>query len=351
MYQTKEQPVSGFNKNKRCVFLTDNKSDEMMANVLELYPTKKQYIFQGKEGEMKRKALYNKVRGKFNMAADEDMFNASGRKVGRKLKQAGQKIGKKAEQIGKKVESGVKKAGQKVGEGLKKVATVVKKASLAAPRGAFLALVRLNFRGSASRFNLLNDAGVKKLNEKWEKLGGSKDALQRAIDAGKGKHPLACGKKCRASAGKNPQLPPDAQSDFVNFEPTTTTALISAGGAVLGATIKAVSDKSNYKSQIELSKLENDIAKAEDAEKKIDDTMTPQERALADEIIKAQDSSFDAVKAIQENPNLTAAEKTAAIAMVKQDLKGSGSTANNKLMIGLGVVAIIGLVYYFSQKK
>ena len=51
MYQEQpQQPNQGFAKRSKNRWLTDNKADEVMGNVLELYPNKKQYIFQGKEG-------------------------------------------------------------------------------------------------------------------------------------------------------------------------------------------------------------------------------------------------------------------------------------------------------------
>lgn len=321
---TPKQPQQGFAKRSKNIFLTDNKSDEVMANVLELFPNKKQYIFQGKEGDMKKKALYGKVREKFNMMCENDNYAEFGR--GRRNK--GEKSDRK---------------------GLKKIGRAIKTAALAPARGAFLALVRLNFRGSASRFNLLNEQGRKKLFEKWDKLGGKRDAIEKAIDAGKDKKTLACGKKCRASAGKNPQLPSQAQSDFVNFEPATNAALISAGGATLATMVKVVADKSNYKSQIELAKIENDTAKAEADEKKIDDMMSPQEKALADEIIKSQEGSFDAVKAITNNPNLTAEEKMAALADLKQD--GVGMDMNKKILIGVSVLAALGLGFYLYKQS
>lgn len=332
MYQSiPKQPNAGFAKRSQNRFLTDNKSDEMMCNVLELYPHKKQYIFQGKEGEMKRKQLYNKVRDKFNMVAEEEEYAEFGK--GRLRKK-------------------LKKAKEKIGKGLKKVGRAVKTAALAPARGAFLGLLRLNFRGSASRFNLLNDEGEKRFFEKWEKMGGKKDAVQRAIDAGKGKKPLACGKKCRAKAGKNPQLPTDSQSDFANLTGAEeTAALIAAGGGVLSTMIKVVGDKGNYKSQIELAKIENDTAKVESDEKKIDASMTPQEAAIADEIIKAQAGGFDAVKAIMENPNLTEEEKNAALQDLKEDMVDGGLSTGKKIGIAVGIIAILGIAFYFINKN
>lgn len=329
---TPEQPQEGFAKRSKNIFLTDNKSDEVMANVLELFPRKKQYIFQGKEGEMKKKALYGKVREKFNMMCEDDDYAEFGKKFRDKVKKGLKNVS-------------IKNARK----GLKKVGRAVKTAALAPARGAFLALVRLNYRGSASRFNLLNEKGQKKLYEKWEKLGGKTDAIQRAIDAGKGKKMIACGKKCRAKAGKNPQLPTEAQSDFVNLTGAEISTIVAAGGGVLTATIKAVGDKSNYKSQIELSQLELEQQKLDDNERKIDASMTPQEAALADEIIKAQDSSFDAVKAIVENPNLTAEEKKAALEDLKEDVVGMST--NQKILIGIGVLAALGLGFYLYKQS
>ena len=328
MYQEQpQQPNQGFAKRSKNRWLTDNKADEVMGNVLELYPNKKQYIFQGKEGATKRKELLKKVREKFNMACEEEPYSEFGKgKFRDKLKKAK--------------------------KGLQKVGNAVKTATLAPARGAMLGLVRLNYRGSASRFNLLNSQGEKKLYDKWEKLGGKKDALQKAIDAGKSKKPFVCGKKCRAQAGKNPQLPSDAQSDFVNFEPATSAALIGAGGTVLTATIGVVSSKSNYKSQMELAKLEGDVNKEDDKEKKVDDAMTPQEKALAEEIVKAQEGSFDAVQAITNNPNLTAEEKTAALTELKNDLNEGGGFSNNLIMIAVGVIALVGVAFYlYKQNK
>jgi len=325
MYQmTPEQPQQGFTKRSKNIFLTDNKSDEVMANVLELFPNKKQYIFQGKEGDMKKKALYGAVREKFNMMCENDTYAEFGR--GRRNK--GEKRDRK---------------------GLRKIGRAIKTAALAPARGAFLSLVRLNYRGSASRFNLLNEQGRKKLFEKWDRLGGKRDAIEKAIDAGKNKKMIACGKKCRAKAGKNPQLPTEAQSDFVNLTGAEISTIVAAGGGVLTATIKAVSNKSNYKSQIELAKIENDTAKEDDNERKIDASMTPQEAALANEIIKAQDSSFDAVKAIVENPNLTAEEKKAALEDLKQDV--SGISTNQTILIGIGVLAALGLGFYLYKQS
>jgi hypothetical protein len=63
----------------------------------------------------------------------------------------------------------------------------VKKIGLAPGRGAFLLILKANFRGLASR---LAKAPGEKLAGFWGKLGGDKDKLMSAINDGKNKKPL-----------------------------------------------------------------------------------------------------------------------------------------------------------------
>jgi hypothetical protein len=62
-----------------------------------------------------------------------------------------------------------------------------KKIALAPARGAFLLVLKANFRGLASR---LAKAPAEKLAGFWGKLGGDKNKLNAAINDGKGKKPL-----------------------------------------------------------------------------------------------------------------------------------------------------------------
>jgi hypothetical protein len=369
MYQIKpQQPREGFSKQSRTIFLGDNKSDEMMANVLELYPQKNQYVFRGKEGQKRKQALQQKVRDKFNMLVEADNYEFDsdeeyadflkglGKKIKKGLKQVSIKnVQKGLKQVSiKNVKKGLKQVSLKnIGKGLKKIGQLVATAALAVPRGAMLGLIKINFRGAASRFALLNEQGRKKLLDKFEKLGGQRGNLENAIDTGKKNKPLLCGKKCRAKAGKNPQAPTPEQAEFASFEPTTTAGLISAGLGTLTALIKAVSGQDNYKSQAELEALESEVDDAQAVEDNVDATMSPQEAALADEIIKAQDGSYDAVKAITDNPNLTAEEKQAALLTLQEELEQSkgGMSTTTKILIGVGIVAALGLGFYLYKRS
>jgi len=321
--QTKNQK-DNFNKNEG-VLLSDNKQDEMMAKVLELYPQQTSYMLMGAEGDKKKEELKKEVRKYFDKLQEEDdAFNLSG---------------------WQKIKKGLKK-------GLKKVGKVVARASLAVPRGAALGLIRLNFRGAAKRFDLLNSKGEEKLMKKWEDIGGKRDSLNKAIRAGKDKKPTVCGKKCRAKAGANPKL----EGAYENFEPSATS-LVVAGGAVLGSLIgvvgTGVNNNKNYKNTQNLMKLEAELKEKEREAQREDDKMTPSEKKIADEIIKAQQSNNDPLNAIANNPNLTAEEKAEAINQLKQLTKSTIGIDTSKKFVLVGVLLIAGFLgwQYYKNKQ
>lgn len=339
--QTKKHK-DNFNK-KQGILLSDNKQDEMMANVLELYPKQTSYMLMGEEGAKKRSELQKEVRIYFNKLQDDDeALNASGKKKDRK--------------------------------GLKTVGRTIARASLAVPRGAALALLRVNFRGLAKRFDLINSEAEEKVMKKWENLGGKRDSLNKAIKAGKDKPLVMCGKKCRAKAGANPKLPTDISDEKLNVAgvddagyaatiaagSTTLNSLLGViGGAlsVVGTTVGVVgsnaNSKKNYKRQSDLMKLEADLKQKEREENAVDATMTPSEKKIADEIIKAQNANNDPIEAIKNNTNLTAEEKAEAIKQLQGMQKSNIGIDTNKKFILFGILLIAGYLgwnYYKNQQ-
>lgn len=314
-----------FNK-KEGVLLSDNRQDEMMANILDLYPKQPSYLLSGAEGAKKRTELKKEVRKYFDKLQDNDTaLSANGSRKNRK--------------------------------GLKKVGRTIARASLAVPRGSALALVRMNFRGIAKRFDLLNAQGEEKLMKKWEDLGGKRDKLASAISAGKDKKIVVCGKKCRAQAGANPKIPTSEMLSYENFEPIVTAGIITAGAGVVATLINqvgtGVNAKKNYKNTANLMKLEADLKQKEAEENAIDATMTPSERKIAEEIIKAQDSNNDPIQAIKNNTNLTAEEKAEAIRQLEGIQKSTIGIDTSKKFILLGVLLIAGYLgwnYYKNQQ-
>ena len=319
--QTKKHK-DNFNKLEG-ILLSDNKQDEMMANVLDLYPKQTSYMLMGEGGAKKRTELQKEVRTYFDKLQENDTaLSADGGKKRRK--------------------------------GLKKVGLLIARASLAVPRGAALALIRINFRGLATRFDLLNSSGEEKLMKKWEDLGGKRDSLNKAIKAGKDKRTLVCGKKCRAKEGANPKL----EGAYENYEPITIaiSALITAGGTITAALINqigtGINAKKNYKNTEKLMKLEADLKQKEAEENAIDATMTPSEKKIADEIIKAQNANNDPIQAIKNNTNLTAEEKAEAISQLENLQKSNIGIDTSKKFIILGVLLVAGFLgWQFYKNK
>lgn len=318
--QTKKHK-DNFNK-KDGILLSDNKQDEMMANVLDLYPKQTSYMLMGEGGAKKRTELQKEVRTYFDKLQENDTaLSADG---------------------GKKDRKGLKKAGR-----------LIARAALAVNRGAALALIRVNFRGLATRFGLLNSKGEDKLMTKWEDLGGKRDALNRAIDAGKDKKIVVCGKKCRSKAGANPKLEGAYENSAGGLD---IVALIVAGLSVITALINQIgagkNAKNNYKNTEKLMKLEADLKQKEREENAIDATMTPSEKKIADEIINAQNLSNDPIQAIKNNTNLTAEEKAEAISQLENLQKSNIGIDTNKKFIILGVLLIAGyLGFQFYKNK
>ena len=317
-----------FNK-MQGILLSDNKQDEMMANVLDLYPKQTSYLLMGADGSKKRSELKKEVRKYFDKLQEDDIaLNASGGKKNRK--------------------------------GLKKVGRTIARATLAVPRGAGLALIRLNFRGFAKRFDLLNSEGEEKIMKKWEQMGGKRDKLASAIEAGKNKKIIVCGKKCRAKAGANPKLPSDINDEKMNVagvDDAGYIATISAGIGTLTALINqvgtGVNSKKNYKNTSDLMKLEADLKQKESEENAVDATMTPSERKIAEEIVKAQDAGNDPIEAIKNNTNLTAEEKAEAIKQLEGIQKSTIGIDTNKKFILLGVLLVAGFLgwTYYKNKQ
>jgi hypothetical protein len=316
-----------FNK-KDGIVLSDNKQDEMMANVLELYPKQTSYMLMGEEGAKKRSELQKDVRKYFNkLQDDDDALNAiGGRKKDRK--------------------------------GLKKVGRTIARASLAVPRGAGIALIRLNFRGFAKRFDLLNSEGEEKIMKKWEQMGGKRDKLASAIEAGKGKKIIVCGKKCRAKAGANPKISSNISDEKLNVagvDDAGYAATIAAGIGTLTALVNQVgsgiNNKKNYKNTQDLMKLEADLNQKNSEENAVDATMTPSERKIAEEIVKAQEAGNDPIIAIKNNTNLTAEEKAEAIKQLEGMQKSNIGIDTNKKFILLGVLLIAGFVGWSLYKN
>jgi hypothetical protein len=181
-----------------------------------------------------------------------------------------------------------------------------------ARREAYLALVKLNFRGFAWKLNsIITGTDAKLLNQlkdKWSKWGDW-NKLVDAVNKGKDKKPLICGAKCRKEI---------LDSKMSNFEPLTTatiTALIGLAGVV-------ISSMSGIVKQGQIGKQQREAI--ESAEKQGED----------------------------EFKNLPPEEQE-AIKKAEEELRKEVEATDNKkyIWIGVGVVALLGIIYIVTKKK
>lgn len=106
----------------------------------------------------------------------------------------------------------------------------VKTVALAPGRADFLILLKLNFRGIATR---LSEMPTNEVNNFWLKLGGDTTAIQAAINNGKSKKPLFGAKKQINGIGIGG---PEAAAAVVT-NPEVLTALITSAASVIAAVV------------------------------------------------------------------------------------------------------------------
>jgi len=197
--------------------------------------------------------------------------------------------------------------------GLNWAAVQAKKVALAPSRGAFIALLMLNFRGFATRINAFRNTPQEvQLEKKWLQLGGNYPDFLNAVDKGKNKKPLLCGAKCKSKLPSN-------FSGFINFssdadgfdlynyptgaEETAATAataypVLSAIGGVLTAISSITSPASD---------IANDVRDAVEGDEAADDAdMSPEEKAQAEKNFEqagqqAEDAANAATAGVVDN--------------------------------------------------
>jgi hypothetical protein len=132
---------------------------------------------------------------------------------------------------------------------------------------------------------------------------------------------------------------------------------VVAGGSIVAALIgtigSGVNSTKNYKNTRDLMKLEASINQKEREENAIDATMTPSEKKIAEEIIKAQDAGSDPIQAIKNNTNLTAEEKAEAIRQLELIEKSNIGIDTSKKFILLGILLVAGFLgwSYYKNKQ
>jgi hypothetical protein len=181
-----------------------------------------------------------------------------------------------------------------------------------ARKGAYLTLVKLNFKGFAYKLDSIitgsNITLLNQLKEKWRKYGDFNELVE-AVNTGKEKKPFICGAKCRKEVLPEKELYSNA------VETVIIVGLLSLAGIVIESMSSVVKQAQIGKQQREAIASSEKLAKDE----------------------------FD---------NLPQAEKNAIIQAENELRKDIESNDNKKyIYIGIGVVALIGIIYLTTKKK
>jgi hypothetical protein len=234
---------------------------------------------------------------------------------------------------------------KKLGDTIKKGIKLVKTVGLAPARGPFLVLVDVNFRGLAKRLDKLRGKNPSDYQEFWTKLGGDIDALNKAVNKGKGKKPFLGEKKGVSGAtaavyiGGEDSIMAVDNSDFIGFDPASiTVALTSAAGIV------AAIQKLFNKNKIAPEPGEGDLGEGIDPNTPVSPEVEPGTDFFANDPATPEAASY-AESGGKNVPNVRPSTRGLAASNSSVGFKPSPI-----LLIG-GAAAILGVIMLTKKKK
>ena len=189
-----------------------------------------------------------------------------------------------------------------------------------ARKGAYLTLVKLNFKGFAYKLDSIitgtNITLLNQLKEKWRKYGDFNELVE-AVNKGKEKKPFVCGAKCRKEVLVEKKILVE-KKNFLNFDPVTDTIIVG----ILSLAGVVITSMSSVVKQAQIGKQQRDVI--ESAEKQGED----------------------------EFKNLPPEEQEAILKAENELRKDIESSDNKKyIYIGVGVVALLGIIYIIRKNK
>ena len=193
----------------------------------------------------------------------------------------------------------------------------VKKIALAPARAAFLALVKINARGLATKLQISIGKGGDKTKAFWNKVGGDFDKLTSAISTGAKKKPLFGIKKGgKVSGATSVEYLPEG----IGVEPATLTAAAAALTAA-APILLAVSN----------------LFKSQQIPEGTEDVITPDE--------KAEEPGLD-----PDGEGFTAADPDPGVSKTTPTILTTGFKPS-PLVIGAIGLGALGLIYILTKKK
>ena len=191
-----------------------------------------------REKRQDKKEQKKELRDKYGKGSD---YRKSKKEMKQELKD------KKREEITKQ-KGIIDKNRTKFGKGLNKGSRFLKKVAASAPRNAFLAVLKINLMGVASRLRVTKD---KKLSawtnflRKWKKAGGSEKSLIKAVDKGAKHKPKLVSKKIKEEIKKAKANSFDGFDYEWNnvVDPGTATVITAAMAFIVSALASIKGDK------------------------------------------------------------------------------------------------------------
>lgn len=235
-----------------------------------------------------------------------------------------------------KVEKAVTNVAQKVNTAgdsvIKKAVQVVKGGTLAVPRNAFLALIRLNLRKLGTNMHKAIQKDPAKVKKFWQKFGGDFDVLKRNSEKAYNKR--------EARLNKN-------KVNGIGAEPVTTAAVIASATPVIIAAIALFKDMKVTDNPDELN-INEDIAESREM---IDPEGT--EESFFEKGAEILESAIKAGTEIKRAGGTVTEQKKAAqtAALATSTNTSGGSKFSISPTVILTVAAAGAALYFVSSKK
>ena len=216
-----------------------------------------------------------------------------------------------------------------------------KQVAFAVPRQAFLGLVALNYQGFATKYYNRSEADRRKIIDMWEdKWGGDRGSLEGSFSTGKNKPPLFISKKKRLQYLQMQK----SQLSFANV-----TGIDDVGGVLFAISVSLGIILTLIKIFKELRpvnpQIDANVDKGQEDADKQDGGSSIDLRTMEYQELQAQ------IDTIQANPNLTQEQKNALIQEIQSAMPTYWERNKTWIIIGIGGVALIGVLAYFLTQR
>lgn len=263
----------------------------------------------------------------FKIEGDDDEYFYLFKKLKKKIGSTVKKVTKPIKRVGGKVVDTAKNVGSKVASTAKnvggKVAQKWKTATLSGPRAAYLALVKVNALGYASKIKRIKDGNpdqYKKIRDRWYKFGGNRTTFDNTVESGAKKRPM------KIDAKKNERFDGyeeiyfmfDSDFDYHYIDPATAAAALTAAAPIIAALAGLIGQPSE---------------------------MDADTQAIIDEEAENQQEQFDDQYNLEQQNVLPENQRD------REFKEGFQMPLWGWIGIGVGGLSVIGLIIYLATRN